>query len=63
MTEAEETVEEREMLSVETFMRALKSDAARDFFFVGNVGDGEDSAPVAPSVTFGLDEDPEALED
>ena len=37
ITDAEETVEEREMLSVDMFIRALKSAAARDFFFGGGV--------------------------
>ena len=35
MTEAEETVEESEMLSVDAFRRELNRDAARDFFLVG----------------------------
>lgn len=37
MTDAEETVDERDMLSVEAFRRELNSDAARDFFFVWTV--------------------------
>jgi len=49
MTDADDTVEERDMLSVDALIRVLNNDAARDFFFGVGVG----SSP-GPSVGLGL---------
>lgn len=52
MTEAEETVEDSEILSVDIFIRELNRDAARDFFLVCTVAV---DSPSSSSCSVGTD--------